>query len=73
MRFFIFLGLNSILDKQLDAILTWTEEFRSETLQTTDKVLFDVVTGDFNFDNMSPGNVRHFEPLIVKIHNNPRE
>ncbi|KAJ8302707.1 hypothetical protein KUTeg_019103, partial [Tegillarca granosa] len=48
-------SLNSILDKQLDAVLAWTEEFRSETLKTTDKVLFDVVTGDFNFDNMSPG------------------
>ncbi|KAL5016615.1 hypothetical protein ScPMuIL_006204 [Solemya velum] len=48
-------GVNNVLEKQLDCMLQWTREFREQTLDLGDVILFDVVCGDFNFDNMSPG------------------
>ena len=41
--------------RQLDDIVKWTKEFRSESQD--DAIVFDVVAGDFNFDNTSPGEV----------------
>uniref|UniRef100_F6TXK0 sphingomyelin phosphodiesterase n=1 Tax=Ciona intestinalis TaxID=7719 RepID=F6TXK0_CIOIN len=41
--------------KQLDSIYSWMEEFNSATRDgnTSEKVLFNVITGDFNFDKAS--------------------
>ncbi|KAL3859764.1 hypothetical protein ACJMK2_009960 [Sinanodonta woodiana] len=41
--------------KQLQCILEWTISFRRKTTGS-DKVLCDIICGDFNFDNISPGD-----------------
>ena len=47
-------GSETAIQKQLDEILKWTTEFREETNKSTDKIMFDMLCGDFNFDNISP-------------------
>ena len=54
---FFLSGTHLILDKQLDDIVKWTEQFRKETLKENENVKFDFICGDFNFDNLSPGGV----------------
>nr|KAG5707903.1 hypothetical protein BaRGS_031634 [Batillaria attramentaria] len=44
-----------VIKKQLDDILIWCQEFRQRTADSRDIVLFDILCGDLNFDNMSPG------------------
>lgn len=68
-------GDNNVLEKQLDCMLQWTREFREQTLDLGDVILFDVVCGDFNFDNMSPGmltkHLTHFAKgkcLVFELH-----
>ena len=39
----------------MDDIHKWTREFRKRTHKPQEKVAFDVLGGDFNFDNISPG------------------
>lgn len=33
----------------------WIREFQTMTKQDNEMVMFDVLCGDFNFDNCSPG------------------
>lgn len=33
----------------------WIREFQAVTKQDNEMVMFDVLCGDFNFDNCSPG------------------
>ncbi|XP_062592445.1 sphingomyelin phosphodiesterase 5-like [Saccostrea cucullata] len=49
-------GETPIIQKQLDEVLLWTEEFRTLTGDQRDSVTFDILCGDFNFDNISPGD-----------------
>lgn len=43
---------------QMDEILQWIEQFERDTFNTEEEILvFDVLGGDFNLDNMSPGDV----------------
>jgi sphingomyelin phosphodiesterase 3 len=44
-----------VIVKQMDNILEWTAEFRKKNHDVKDVVLFDIVCGDLNFDNISPG------------------
>lgn len=39
----------------MDSILKWTEEFRRDSKKPEEIVAFDILGGDFNLDNMSPG------------------
>ena len=41
--------------QQLDDVLEWCTEFRKQTADSKDVVLFDILCGDFNTDNISPG------------------
>ena len=50
-------GAEPVLVHQLDDIVDWTAEFRRQTADNRDVVLFDIVCGDFNFDNISPGEL----------------
>ncbi|KAI8501898.1 hypothetical protein Bbelb_203100 [Branchiostoma belcheri] len=60
-------GPFEILPRQLDELLTWTEDFRRRTLGSDDIQAFDILCGDFNFDNMSPGEKTAREhPLMEK-------
>ena len=55
-------GNEPIHVKQLDSINIWLDAFRKRTLKSSEQVAFDVMGGDFNFDNISPGT-RNF-PLL---------
>ncbi|XP_077983283.1 sphingomyelin phosphodiesterase 3-like [Glandiceps talaboti] len=48
-------GDQHIHSLQMDEILKAQDEFRIKSLQRNDLIVFDVLCGDFNFDNMSPG------------------
>ncbi|XP_035678845.1 sphingomyelin phosphodiesterase 5-like [Branchiostoma floridae] len=60
-------GPFEILPRQLDELMTWTENFRRRTLGDDVIQVFDILCGDFNFDNMSPGEKTAREhPLMGK-------
>ncbi|XP_066289150.1 sphingomyelin phosphodiesterase 5-like [Branchiostoma lanceolatum] len=60
-------GPFEILPRQLDELMTWTEDFRRRTLGSDVIQVFDILCGDFNFDNMSPGEKTAREhPLMEK-------
>eukprot|EP00058_Branchiostoma_floridae_P002024 XP_002587512.1 hypothetical protein BRAFLDRAFT_99405 [Branchiostoma floridae] len=60
-------GPFEILPRQLDELMTWTEDFRRRTLGDDVIQVFDILCGDFNFDNMSPGEKTAREhPLMEK-------
>jgi hypothetical protein len=44
-----------VLTRQLDDVVRWTAQFRQETHSEQETVECDMVCGDFNFDNLSPG------------------
>lgn len=52
------LGEGEIRCEQLDMIRQWICEFQTTTRQPDEAVVFDVLCGDFNFDNCSPGTTR---------------
>ena len=39
----------------MNELLQWTDQFRRTTINKNDIVAFDLLGGDFNLDNMSPG------------------
>lgn len=49
-------GETPIIQKQLDEVQLWTKEFCAMTCGQGDLVTFDILCGDFNFDNISPGD-----------------
>ncbi|KAK7114861.1 hypothetical protein V1264_000848 [Littorina saxatilis] len=49
-------GTQPVIARQLDDILEWSAEFRKQTADSRDVVLFDIICGDLNFDNLSPGD-----------------
>lgn len=49
------LGEGDVRCEQMDMITKWMEEFQSTSRQQDEVVVFDVLCGDFNFDNCSPG------------------
>ncbi|CAH1270822.1 SMPD3 [Branchiostoma lanceolatum] len=60
-------GPFEILPRQLDELMAWTEDFRRRTLGCDVIQVFDILCGDFNFDNMSPGEKTAREhPLMGK-------
>ncbi|XP_045194176.2 sphingomyelin phosphodiesterase 3-like [Mercenaria mercenaria] len=63
-----FQGDNPIVYRQLTEILKWSSEFRAETFEDGDEVLFDMLCGDFNIDNMSPGDVHVSEHELFETY-----
>ena len=59
-------GTTPIHIKQLDSMELWLDQFRKRTLKPTEQVDFDVVGGDFNFDNISPGRFFSFYFCVLK-------
>lgn len=39
----------------MDEMVEWSQAFRDSTLKSDEMVVFDIMGGDFNIDNMSPG------------------
>ncbi|XP_061095887.1 sphingomyelin phosphodiesterase 5 isoform X1 [Conger conger] len=50
-------GEGAIRCIQLDMVTKWIAEFQAQTKQSNETVVFDVLCGDFNFDNCSPDDV----------------
>ncbi|XP_077865887.1 sphingomyelin phosphodiesterase 5-like, partial [Saccoglossus kowalevskii] len=48
-------GSNELHQSQLNEIVSWQHEFQQKCQMDGEIVAFDVLCGDFNFDNMSPG------------------
>ena len=51
-----FQGTDAVLLSQHTDILIFTSMFKEQKTQPGDVIDFDIICGDFNFDNMSPGN-----------------
>ncbi|KAL8615326.1 hypothetical protein ACOMHN_038065 [Nucella lapillus] len=64
-------GPGSVIVKQLDSIVEWTAEFRKKTADSRDVILFDVVCGDFNFDNLSPADKANRDHGIFDVYHDP--
>ncbi|XP_076470303.1 sphingomyelin phosphodiesterase 5-like [Babylonia areolata] len=64
-------GQEPVLLSQLDNIVEWTAEFRKKTADSRDVVLFDVLCGDFNFDNMSPGDKVNRDHRLFDVYLDP--
>ncbi|KAM9723385.1 sphingomyelin phosphodiesterase 5 [Menidia menidia] len=47
-------GEGEIRCEQLNMVTKWTADFQAENKQPDEEVVFDVLCGDFNFDNCSP-------------------
>lgn len=48
-------GEGEIRCEQLNMVTKWIGEFQHANTQLDEDVVFDVLCGDFNFDNCSPG------------------
>ncbi|XP_014779265.1 sphingomyelin phosphodiesterase 5 [Octopus bimaculoides] len=64
-------GEEKILDKQLNDIVDWTTDFKKSTHRENDDVKFDFLCGDFNFDNLSPGEAHLQNHPIYNIYEDP--
>ncbi|XP_026083649.1 sphingomyelin phosphodiesterase 5-like [Carassius auratus] len=49
-------GDGAIRFEQLNMVTKWINEFQAVTRREDEMVMFDVLCGDFNFDNCSPGD-----------------
>ncbi|XP_072013767.1 sphingomyelin phosphodiesterase 3-like [Amphiura filiformis] len=66
---------NNIRSLQMDSILTWMTSFHSNSDKiepgAMELVAFDVLCGNFNFDNMSPGDMPDWSHPIFLIYHDP--
>lgn len=51
----VLLGEGEVRCEQLDMVIKWIGDFQAASRQPNEEVAFDVLCGDFNFDNCSPG------------------
>lgn len=49
-------GEGEVRCEQLDMVIKWIGDFQAANAQPEEEVAFDVLCGDFNFDNCSPGS-----------------
>ena len=47
-------GPDHLIDAALTEVIEVMHKFRQENVSSEEKLMFDVICGDFNFDNMSP-------------------
>lgn len=52
----VLLGEGEVRCEQLDMVIKWIGDFQAASRQPDEEVAFDVLCGDFNFDNCSPGS-----------------
>ncbi len=64
--FLIITGTKPIVSSQMSEILLWTTEFRERHDAPGEHVTFDILCGDFNIDNMSPGMVNAAGIFVFK-------
>ncbi|XP_033625494.1 sphingomyelin phosphodiesterase 3-like [Asterias rubens] len=63
----------NIRSNQLDSILNWLSSFHSRTHTEccSELVAFDLLCGNFNFDNMSPGDMPDWSHPVFLIYHDP--
>ncbi|XP_038067630.1 sphingomyelin phosphodiesterase 5-like isoform X1 [Patiria miniata] len=62
----------NIRSGQLDCILNWLSSFHSNThTEYLELVAFDLLCGNFNFDNMSPGDMPDWSHPVFLIYHDP--
>ncbi|TSK20081.1 Sphingomyelin phosphodiesterase 5 [Bagarius yarrelli] len=58
-------GDGEIRCEQLNMITEWIDEFQSSNKKEDEMIVFDVLCGDFNFDNCSPGTLLE-QPMLYQ-------
>lgn len=62
------LGDGEVRCEQLDMVIKWIGDFQAAKRQPDEEVAFDVLCGDFNFDNCSPGwSITVFQSVVFAI------
>ena len=64
---FSFSGEHKIIEKELDELLEYSREFVQENHKADDNIAFSIVCGDFNMDNMSPGERYNVSLLTLQL------
>nr|XP_020468353.1 sphingomyelin phosphodiesterase 5-like [Monopterus albus] len=64
-------GDGQIRYEQLNMITKWTGDFQTAYRQPDEDVAFDVLCGDFNFDNCSPGDAREQNHCLFEEYRDP--
>lgn len=61
-------GEGEVRCEQLDMVIKWIGDFQAANRQPDEEVAFDVLCGDFNFDNCSPGwSITAFPSAVLAI------
>lgn len=64
-------GDGPIRCEQMTVMMEWIKEFQQSTLKTGEKVAFDVLCGDFNFDNCSPDDHLEQSHIVFNTYKDP--
>ncbi|KPP77413.1 sphingomyelin phosphodiesterase 3-like [Scleropages formosus] len=64
-------GEGEIRCEQLNLLMKWIEEFQTRTKEADEVVVFDVLCGDFNFDNCSPDDVLEQSHHVFQYYRDP--
>lgn len=64
-------GEGEIRCDQLDMVTKWIRDFQEAHWQPDEDVVFDVLCGDFNFDNCSPDDVKEQNHCLFEQYKDP--
>ncbi|XP_041963188.1 sphingomyelin phosphodiesterase 5 [Alosa sapidissima] len=64
-------GDGAVRYEQLNMVLKWIDEFQEAHSEEGEMVLFDVLCGDFNFDNCSPDDVLEQKHSVFNQYRDP--
>ncbi|XP_023680120.1 sphingomyelin phosphodiesterase 5 [Paramormyrops kingsleyae] len=57
--------------EQMDMLTSWIREFQAKTRQADEEVAFDILCGDFNFDNCSPNDALEQKHSVFEDYRDP--
>ncbi|XP_035285598.1 sphingomyelin phosphodiesterase 5 isoform X1 [Anguilla anguilla] len=64
-------GEGAVRCEQLNMVTKWIAEFQAQTRRSDEMVVFDVLCGDFNFDNCSPDDVLEQKHSVFEDYRDP--
>ncbi|KAI1886199.1 hypothetical protein AGOR_G00211530 [Albula goreensis] len=64
-------GEGAVRCEQLNMLSKWIKEFQLRTKQPNETVVFDVLCGDFNFDNCSPDDALEQKHCVFEDYRDP--
>ncbi|CAG11985.1 unnamed protein product, partial [Tetraodon nigroviridis] len=64
-------GEGEVRCEQLDMVIKWIGDFQAANRQPDEEVAFDVLCGDFNFDNCSPDDTKEQNHRIFEDYRDP--